>query len=196
MSWTHQTQTYAFAEEHHDASEHSAEVVAHDQHQSKGLMDIDPGVSIWTLITFSLLLIILRLFAWKPIIKSLDDREKFLAAAHEDAVAARNEAKKIAEEQAKIIAEARKEAMALKEEAVTSASESAKQLEQLAIKEKNQIIESAYKEAELIKSQAITKNKETIVQLALGASRKILVDELDENKASQVVDKYIESLKA
>ncbi len=170
---------------------------AHDTHQqAKGLMDVDPGVAIWTLITFFLLLVILRLFAWKPIIKSLDDREKFLASAHEDAVSARNEAKKIAAEQSSIIAEAKKEAMAVREEAVNSAAENSKQLEQMAIKEKNHIIESAYKEADQIKSQAITKNKETIVKLALGASEKILLEKLDEAEASKIVDKYIDNLKA
>ena len=173
------------------------EVAAADaNHEQKGLMDIDPGVGIWTLITFFLLMVVLRLFAWKPIIKSLDDREKFLASAHEDAVSARNEAKKIADEQSKIIAEAKKEAMAVKEDAINTAAENSKQLEQMAIKEKNHIIESAYKEADQIKSQAITKNKETIVKLALGATEKILQDKLDEAEAEKIVDKYIENLKA
>ena len=190
MSWFENVELYAANSPDTHASQADA------AHHEGGLMSIDPGVSIWTLFTFFLLLILLRVFAWKPIIKSLDDREKFLASSHEEAISARNEAKKIADEQSAIMAEAKKEANKIKEEAISSASENAKQLEQMAIKEKNNIIESAYKEADQIKSQAISENKETIVKLAIGAAEKILTEEIDESKGKVIVDKYLEGQQA
>jgi F-type H+-transporting ATPase subunit b len=39
-----------------------------------GLLDVNPGLLIWTIITFSIVVIILRKFAWNPIINALDER--------------------------------------------------------------------------------------------------------------------------
>ena len=41
-----------------------------------GLLDIDPGMIIWTIVTFLLLMILLRKTAWKPILAMIDEREK------------------------------------------------------------------------------------------------------------------------
>lgn len=198
MSLNIASETLAFAGSQSDLSALGTTTVAAGGHHAEGnpLLSLDPGVAIWTLVTFFLLLLVLRLFAWKPIIKSLDDREKFLASAHEDAVQARNEAKKIAEEQSKILTEARKQASNITEEAVKKASDHAKVLEQSAIKEKNNIIDSAYKEAEQIKSQAISQNKETIVKLAMTATEKLIQETIDEAKSKEILEKYIEGFKA
>jgi F-type H+-transporting ATPase subunit b len=40
------------------------------------LLDVNPGLIIWTILTFLLLLIILKKIAWKPILTALDKREK------------------------------------------------------------------------------------------------------------------------
>ncbi len=192
MSWFDNVEQFSSTTSH----ETNTSTEAHNSHNEGGLMSIDPGVSIWTLITFFLLLILLRVFAWKPIIKSLDDREKFLASSHEEAIKARNEAKKIADDQSSILTEAKREATKIKEAAIGSASENAKKLEQMAIKEKNSIIESAYKEADQIKSQVISENKNTIVKLAIAAAEKIIVSDLDNDKSSKIVDKYLEGYQA
>ena len=42
------------------------------------LLDVNPGLIFWTVITFVLLLLILKKMAWKPILSSLDERENFI----------------------------------------------------------------------------------------------------------------------
>ena len=45
-------------------------------HAQGGIMSPDPGLAIWTVITFVILLVILRKIAWGPILETLDKREK------------------------------------------------------------------------------------------------------------------------
>ena len=60
-----------------------------------GLLDVNPGLMIWTVVTFIVLLFILKKVAWKPILSALDKRENDIKEALEQAEKAKDEAKKI-----------------------------------------------------------------------------------------------------
>jgi F-type H+-transporting ATPase subunit b len=66
--------------------------------ENGGLLDVNPGLMIWTVITFILLLLILKKVAWKPILTALDKREKDIKDSLEKAEIAKAEAQKILEE--------------------------------------------------------------------------------------------------
>ena len=46
----------------------------HDAHAGPGLIGPEPGVAIWMVITFVILLVVLKKFAWGPILETLDER--------------------------------------------------------------------------------------------------------------------------
>lgn len=96
------------------------------------LLDVNPGLLIWTSVTFLVVLIVLRQFAWKPIAKALDERADKIHADLDKADAVRKEAEaRLEEYMAKlnglraegqeIIAEARKDAEALKQQLLDDA---------------------------------------------------------------------------
>ena len=74
------------------------------------LVQPDPGLYVWTILTFGVLVLLLRKFAWKPLLEALDRREKMIAGAVDDARKAREELERVKQDSAKVLAEARKDA--------------------------------------------------------------------------------------
>ena len=64
---------------------------------SGGLLDLDPGLAIWTIITFVTLLFILKTFAWKPLLQSLESREHHIRETLENSEWSQHEAQQILE---------------------------------------------------------------------------------------------------
>ena len=77
---------------------------------SGGLLDVNPGLMIWTVVTFILLLFILKKVAWKPILNSLNERETFIKDSLDKAEKARIEAEKMFEENKANLEKAEEEA--------------------------------------------------------------------------------------
>src|SRR5689334_13520725 len=78
-----------------------------------GIMDLRPGLTIWTAITFLLLVVILSKFAWGPIVKMLDERERTIREAIDEAKKERADAERALSEQKATLAGAQREAAAL-----------------------------------------------------------------------------------
>ena len=74
------------------------------------LVQLDPGLFIWTILTFLLLLTVLAKFAWKPLLKMLKDREEMIRNSLYDAEKAQTELARLNSEGEEIINKARSEA--------------------------------------------------------------------------------------
>jgi F-type H+-transporting ATPase subunit b len=179
-------------------TEHSIPPKGHDAHVHKeySLLSLDPGVGIWAVITFVALLIILKKFAWSPIINSLDEREKRLQSSLKTAEDARNESKRIAEEQKRILAEARDEAATIMSNARRSAEEFKQKIETSAKSEKEKIISSAESEIRTMTDAAVRDLRNASVDLAIGATEKLLHTSLNEQNSRKLVEQYIEEMES
>ena len=78
--------------------------------ENGGLLDVSPGLIFWTVITFLILLFILKKMAWKPILSSLDERENKIKESLEKAEFARTEAEKLIAENKSNLAKAEEDA--------------------------------------------------------------------------------------
>ena len=83
---------------------------------SGGLLDVNPGLIIWTVLTFVILLVILKKMAWGPILNSLNEREAFIKDSLDKADEARIEAEKMLEENKANLAKAEEEAQKIIEQ--------------------------------------------------------------------------------
>src|SRR5215211_4861270 len=77
------------------------------------LVQPDPGLYIWTILTFLILVGLLAKFAWRPLLEALDTRQASIRKSLDDARAAKQELERLHVESAKILAEARTEAEAM-----------------------------------------------------------------------------------
>jgi F-type H+-transporting ATPase subunit b len=158
------------------------------------MLDINPGLIVWTIVTFILLLIVLRKFAWSSIVGALTEREESIRQALKSAEDAKLEAERILQENKKqlekIEAESRRilnEGRALGEKLKTEIVEKASQ-------QSRNMVEQAKQEIERDKDAAIAQLRGEVANLALTAAGKILNETLDGDKHRKLVDDVLKSL--
>jgi F-type H+-transporting ATPase subunit b len=148
---------------------------------------ITPGLGLvfWTVITFLILLIILKKFAWKPILGAVSEREESIKNALLSAENARKEMQNLQSDNQRILQEARlerdamlKDAREMKEKMVADAKNEA-QAQGL------KMIEQAKAAIEGEKNAALAQLKSHVATLSLEIAEKLLKDELS-NKEAQV----------
>jgi len=158
------------------------------------LFDLNPGLILWTIVSFLLLLFILGKFAWKPMLNALNEREEKIRGALEEADRARTEAaemikqneKNLAraeEEYRKLIGEGKALAEKLKEEMLSKARQQAQQTLTQAAEEIQRSVETAKQQL-----------REEMADLAVKAAEKILEESLDGQKQKKIADSVIRQL--
>ena len=151
----------------------------------KLINDFSFGLFFWQIVLFVLLLLLLKKYAWKPILDALNSREEGIQNALDEADKARQEMVDLKSSNEMILKEARaerdgllKDARMIKEKMITEAKDEAKT-------QSNKIIEQAKQTIENEKLAAITELKNQVAELSIGIAEKIMKDELS-NKGKQV----------
>lgn len=158
------------------------------------LLRFDPGVGIWALVVFVLLLLLLKKFAWTPILDALDAREKSVRESLDQAANIQAENTRLAQEQAKQLAEARAQAQAIVATAREAGEALKKSLETAAQEEKQRILASAAQEIEAQKRAAVSELRKTTAELSIGIAEKLIRQNLDEAKSRALVDQLIQEV--
>ncbi len=156
-----------------------------------GLLDVNPGLMIWTVVTFIVLLFVLKKVAWKPILAALDKRENDIKESLAQAEKARDEAKQILEENQANLAKAEEESRKIIEQSRTYAESLKEQLMRESKEQAKKIVDDASSEIQRNKDAAFEELKGQIAEIAVGAAEKIIRDTLDAQKSKQVIDKYL-----
>ena len=158
------------------------------------MLDIDPGMIIWTWITFGIVLIILSKVALKPILSSIDNREKSIRNDIEEAQKQRDEAEALLDQHKKMMDSAEAEAQKLFKESRAQADKAREEMLVKSRQESGKLIEKARDEIEQQKESALASLKAEVADLAVGAAEKIILHNLDGDKQKAVVDEYINSM--
>jgi F-type H+-transporting ATPase subunit b len=156
-----------------------------------GLLDVNPGLMIWTVVTFIVLLFVLKRVAWKPILAALDKRENDIRESLAQAEKAKDEAKMILEENQANLAKAEEESRKIIEQSRTYAESLKEQLMRESKEQAKKIVDDASSEIQRNKDAAFEELKGQIAEIAVGAAEKIIRDTLDAQKSKQVIDKYL-----
>ena len=160
-----------------------------------GLLRVEPGLLLWTIITFVVLLLILWKAAWKPLVEALDARAEKVRGDIENADRSRQDAEKLLaqhkqmmdnarNEAAKFIADSKAEAEKMKNEIVEKASADAKD-----------VSERARKEINLAKDKALTEIKAEIVTLSTEIAAKIINKNLNPNDQKSLVEETLNKVR-
>ncbi len=155
------------------------------------LLTPELGLFFWTLIAFLAVFLILRKFAWGPILSSLGEREKGIADSIASAERVRAEMSQLQSENEKLLASAReertlmlKEAKEIKDRIVNEAKEQAKA-------EANKIIVDAQHQIQQQKMAALTEVKNEIGNLAVEVAGKILRKQLSSSDGQEMYMKML-----
>ena len=154
------------------------------------------GLIFWTTVVFTLLVLLLKKFAWKPILSAVDERNQSIKNSLAQAEKARNEMSELTANNEKIIAQAKvdrdvilKEARDMKNEIISEAKgKASKEAEKLVSTAKEQILNE--------KMKAITELKNHVADLSIEMAEKILSSELsDVGKQKELVKKALKESK-
>lgn len=160
------------------------------------LVSPDPGLFIWSTVAFLLLFFLLSKFAWKPIVKALDERERSIEDALSRAEMAKEEMSKLTSENELLLKQARierdeilKQAKVLKDQIVSDAKASAQT-------EGSKMIEKARIEIENQKFAAIAEVKNQVATLSIEIAEKLLRKQFeDQNRQNALVTDLLKEVK-
>lgn len=159
-----------------------------------GVYDMNTGLSVWTLIVFAGLVILLGKFAWGPILKAVDEREKGIQSALDEAAQRNEEAAKLLEEHKAQLADARRQASELIAEGRAAGESVRKEIEEKARVEGQDIIARARAEIERERDAALETLRKESVELALAAASRLMQENLDQPKDRALVERYLGDL--
>lgn len=159
------------------------------------LLDVNPGLVIWTTVTFFLVMIVLWRFAWKPITTALDARADRIKSDLDKAESLRKEVEsRIAEYESKLnglreegkelIAESRRDGERLKEEILSQAK-----------KEADENRARGQKEVELAVDTALKKLHEDVATLSIAIAGQILGKSLKAEDHKSLIQDSISRIK-
>ena len=149
------------------------------------------GLLIWTLIAFIIVLVILKKFAWKPILKGLKDRETNIADAIASAEKVKAEMATLKSENEVLIAKAREERAIMIKEAKETADKMVADAQGKARSEYDRIVSEAQAAIDQQKNAALIDVKNQVGKLVIEVSEKVLRRQL-ENRPQQ--EAYIKQL--
>jgi len=138
------------------------------------LFSLDPGLAIWTWITFGLLFLVLWKFVFPPILRTIADREAFIARGVDNARAAEEKLKQMEQEHRELIRKAREEADGLLREARTESDKLKERLLESARQEAREIVQEGRTAAEAERQALIASLKEEIAGLICDSSEKVV----------------------
>ncbi len=159
----------------------------------KLINDFSFGLFFWQIVLFVVLLLLLRKYAWNPILTALNDREEGIKNALDEADKARQEMAELKSSNETILKEARaerenllKEARTMKNNMITEAKDDAKI-------QADKIIEQAKAAIETEKKSAIADLKNQVAELSVDIAEKVLKDELsNKDKQIKLIDKMLD----
>ena len=159
------------------------------------LIALTPGLYIWTIITFLLLLYVLAKFAWRPLLKMLEERENLIKSSLDDAEKAKLELERLNEESEKIMAKARVEAKEILAEGKTTAEKVKEDTISKAKEAANKIREDAEKQIQVEKEKAITDIKNEVVEISISVAEKLINKNLSDADNKALVDESLKKVK-
>ncbi len=159
------------------------------------LLRPEPGLIFWMVLTFLILVVVLKKYAWKPILHALKVREETIENSLQAAEKAKSEVENLEKVHQKMMNEAKierdeilKQTRELKDKILSEAKGTAQQ-------EAAKIIESAREQIKIEKSNAIKDLKNQMADISIKIASLILEAELKENsKQKEVIDKYLEKV--
>lgn len=160
------------------------------------ITDINPGLTLWTGITFLVLLVVLAKFAWGPIVKMLVERERSIREAIESAKKERAEAERMLAEQKRALVQAHRDAAELARRNQQEVEALRQELTARARKEADDLVAGARLQIAEELTKAKAELKAQVVDLAIDAAARLVKANLDEKSQRALVEEYIAQLPA
>ena len=158
---------------------------------SNPLIQVTPGLMIWTIVCFLVVLFVLKKYAFGPIQKMLDDRREKIRAAIDEADHAREEARNLLEEHRKLIGQAKSDAEEILAEARKVADSQRERVREETEADRQRRLEETRRQIEQATHQALGQIRDEVGKLSLAAAEKITRKSLTDKDQQRLIDEAL-----
>ncbi len=157
-------------------------------------LEIDWGIVVTQIIGFMIALWILKAFAWKPLLKMLDDRRNKIAGDIDDAEKIRIEADDLLEGYKGKLRDIDNEARSKIQEAISEGTRIASEIREQAREESRQVLAKSREELSRDVAKARVQLRDDIISMALGAAEKVISAKLDEDEHKRILEDFLKEV--
>jgi len=158
------------------------------------LIEVTPGLMIWTIVCFLITLYVLKRFAFGPIQKMIDDRGDRIRRAIAEADRAREEARALLDEHRKLIGQARHEAEEIRVEVRRDAESMRERVREEIEADRQRRLEETRRQIEAETARSLAQIRAEVAELTLLAASKVTGKVLDSADQRRLIDEAISSL--
>jgi F-type H+-transporting ATPase subunit b len=158
------------------------------------LIQPDPGLFIWTIVTFLVLLALLTKFAWKPLLQALQERQERIRQSLEEARRAQEEMERLKRESAEIIRQAHVEANAIVTASRTDAERVREETKQKARTEAAAILAAAERQIEAEALRARHDVRREAADLSVAIASKLIRRNISAEDNRAIIDEMLGTL--
>ncbi len=152
------------------------------------------GDMLTQLFFFIVLLVLLKKFAWGPLMNKMQQREEYVAGEIESAEKSRLEAEEASIEAAAQLNQVKQEAQKLIEDAKTAGIKQEKDIVETARKEADRIIQAAQADIQNEKEQALQALQDKVASLSVLIASKVIEKEISEQDQEKLINDYIKEV--
>ena len=158
------------------------------------LVQPDPGLFIWTILTFLVLLALLAKFAWRPLLEALEGRQAGIRKALDDAHLAKRELERLQQESVQIIRSARVEADAIIVASRADAERLREELKQKARSEAGALVRNAERQIQLETERALQQIRNEAIDLSVAIASKIIQRNLSKEDNQRLIHDALQQI--
>jgi F-type H+-transporting ATPase subunit b len=161
---------------------------------SNALIQVTPGLMIWTVVCFLITLWVLKRYAFGPIQKTIDERRERIRQAIEEADKAREEARRLLEEHRALIGQAKGEAEEILAEARKVGEASVRRMREETEADRHRRLEETRRQIEAETRRALEQIREEVAELSLLAATKVTRKALDDEDHRRLIEEAVGEL--
>jgi len=161
---------------------------------SNALIQVTPGLMIWTIVAFFITFFVLKRYAFGPIQKLIDERREQIRRSIEEADNARDEARRLLEEHRQLIGQARGEAEQILGEARKTRESMEQRMREDTENERQRRLEETRKEIAAETARALEQIRSEVADLTLEATSIVVGRKLDSDRDRELISEAIGSL--
>ena len=158
------------------------------------LVQPDPGLFIWTILTFLVLVALLAKFAWRPLLQALESRQESIRKSLDDAQKAKQELERLHAESAEIIRQSRVEADAIVTRSRGDAERLREEMKQKARAEADAIVKNAERQIQLETGRAIQQIRREAVDLSVMIASKLIQRNLTKEDNGRLIEEALKQV--
>jgi F-type H+-transporting ATPase subunit b len=158
------------------------------------LVQPDPGLFIWTILTFLVLVALLGKFAWRPLLQALESRQESIRKSLDDAQKAKQELERLHAESAEIIRQSRVEADAIVTRSRGDAERLREEMKQKARAEADAIVKNAERQIQLETGRAIQQIRREAVDLSVMIASKLIQRNLTKEDNERLIEEALKQV--